>query len=145
MPVDLSNWLEDSLPDPVEGWEPEMFARRHVERLWGLRANLHFRLSAAKQNGKKIARQWDNSLWYNIQSWCRVTGDDPHQGIEISDTKVDLSIDTHGMAFKHRAYLLEEGSRAVTWTLRLGHRPTANRMGFYLDRELLDLDRIFLS
>lgn len=143
MAQDTSNWEDDTLPPAPADWLPVQAALEHTLRLMILRSTVDALLSVtrAKQTGKSTLRKWAGSIQYCLESWCRITGEDPHQGYDA--VNIDLAMDVYAHALRQRQIVIEEGTTAVTWALRAGHRRDANRMSFYLDREIQDLERIF--
>lgn len=141
---DMSNWLEDSLGPAPEGWTEVQWGHKHVLRLMEIRHNLLARaqVMSGRKPGKSSIRKWLAATDYALKCWASFTEDDPDQGIE--SPAIDLKEDTYTLAMRHRTVLIEEGTKAVTWAMRLGHRQDANKMMFYLDREASEIDRIFL-
>lgn len=143
MAQDTSNWEDDTLPAAPDDWLPLQSAEEQVRRLLSLRSTLEARTNLTKsgKTGKTILRKWHGSVQYCLESWCRITEGDPHQPYDLENP--DLTSDLYALALSHRQVVIEDGTTAVTWALRAGHRRDANRMSFYLDREMSDLERIF--
>lgn len=142
MTQDTTKWEDATLGAPPDGWHPRHAAYEHQLRLEEIRATLEARMSVmGRRSGKDSHRRWHSSLVYLIDTWARLTGEDPEQGLEIEDP--DLTTDLFALASSHRIVVIEEGTKAVTWAQHLGHRKFVNKMGFYLDREVGDLERIF--